>query len=319
MHLLITSAGRRNHLISCFREDAASLNLPLRILAADFRPEFSPACRQADAHFAVPHCADSDYVPTLLKLCREHEVRVLVPAIDPELPILSAHRAAFAAIGTHVVVSGPEAVAVSQDKGRTAEVLLASGIATPRTLSLADYLHAPKRLQHPVIAKPRTGSASQGIVRPNSAEELTTLNPQDYIVQELWEGREFTVNVFFDRAGRMRCAVPHERLEVRAGEVSKGVTRRHPQLEEVAWRLPAALSDAAGPLCFQAIVRDSGEIAVFEINARFGGGFPLAHRAGAPFTRWLLEEAIGCQTTAADEWRTGLTMLRYDAAVFFDE
>ena len=33
MNLLITSAGRRNQLIECFRQDAAALGLPLRVLA----------------------------------------------------------------------------------------------------------------------------------------------------------------------------------------------------------------------------------------------------------------------------------------------
>jgi carbamoyl-phosphate synthase large subunit len=55
---------------------------------------------------------------------------------------------------------------------------------------------------------------------------------------------------------------------------------------------------------------------LFEINARFGGGFPLAHNAGAYFTRWLLEEAAGHSSDANNNWRSGVRMLRYDAAVF---
>jgi len=55
---------------------------------------------------------------------------------------------------------------------------------------------------------------------------------------------------------------------------------------------------------------------VFEINARFGGGYPLAHRAGAKFTKWLLEEVIGAPCTAKDSWDEGLLLLRYDSEVF---
>jgi carbamoyl-phosphate synthase large subunit len=55
---------------------------------------------------------------------------------------------------------------------------------------------------------------------------------------------------------------------------------------------------------------------VFEINARLGGGYPLAHQAGATFTKWLLEEALGLPCTAVDTWRAGVEMLRYDTAVF---
>lgn len=318
MNLIVTSAGRRNHLIDCFRADATSLGIALHVLAADFQPESSPACLQADAHFAVPHCSDPAYVPRLLEICRKNEVAMVVPTIDPELLLLSQHRKDFAAIGTRVIVSTPEVVALSQNKQATAARLSAAGIVTPKTLSLADYLKDPARLKSPVVAKPNGGSASFGIVRPRDPSELATLDPAGYIVQELWKGREFTVNVFFDRAGELRCAVPHERLEVRAGEVSKGITRHVPTLEEAARKLATAMPGAFGPLCFQAILADSGEAAVFEVNARFGGGFPLAHRAGARFTRWLLEDACGLPLTASNDWKAGVTMLRYDAAVFVD-
>ena len=55
---------------------------------------------------------------------------------------------------------------------------------------------------------------------------------------------------------------------------------------------------------------------MFEVNARFGGVYPLAHRAGARFSQWLLEESLGLQCTANNDWRAGVTMLRYDDAVF---
>ena len=58
---------------------------------------------------------------------------------------------------------------------------------------------------------------------------------------------------------------------------------------------------------------------VIEINPRFGGGYPLAWRAGARYSRWLIEETLGLESTAqADDWRDGLVMLRYDDAVFVD-
>lgn len=318
MNLIVTSAGRRNQLIACFREDAARLGIPLRVVAVDHQAESSPACLQADARFSVPHCTDAGYASCLLDLCRQHEAALLVPTIDPELPVLSAHRGEFAAIGTRVVVSAPETVALCQDKRATAARLAEAGIATPATLPLAEYLRDPKRLRTPVIAKPNRGSASIGLVRPQRLGDLAALDPDGYIVQELWQGREYTVNVFFDRAGHLRCAVPHERLEVRAGEVSKGVTRRQAALEETARKLSTVLPGAMGPLCFQAIVTGSGETAVFEINARFGGGYPLTHRAGARMTQWLLEEACGRPLPAHDGWREGVTMLRYDDAIFLD-
>lgn len=294
------------------------MGLSLRVLAADANPAMSAACHAADASFPVPRCSDPSFVPALIEICMRERVALLIPTIDTELAVLSQNVDRFSAIGTRVVLSAPGVVALAGNKFETAKFLKAAGIPTPQTMTLRDYLRDSASLRLPVIAKPNGGSSSIGIVRPQSLQELSGLNPGSYIVQELWKGREFTVNVFFDQAGWLRSAVPHERLEVRAGEVSKGITRAMPALLEAAEKLARILPGARGPLCFQAVVADSGEFAVFEINARFGGGYPLAHRAGARFSQWLLEESAGLPTSATNEWRAGVTMLRYDDAVFID-
>jgi carbamoyl-phosphate synthase large subunit len=317
--ILISSAGRRNQLIDCFRQDARKLSLDFRVLAADMRPDLSPACQKADAAFSVPRCTSAEFVPALLDLCRRERITLLVPTIDPELVILSLNAAKFAAVGTRVAVSAPEVVALASNKQLTVSKLEAAGVPTPKSMALFDYLRDPSQICAPVIAKPTTGSASVGIVRPRTPYELSHLNPDLYLVQELWQGTEFTVNMFFDRSGCLRSVVPHERIEVRSGEVSKGTTRRVPALEEAARKLALALPGATGPLCFQAVVTAAGKFAVFEINARFGGGFPLAHRAGARFTQWLLEEVGGLPLSANDNWKEGVTMLRFDHAVFLND
>ena len=316
--VLFSSAGRRNQLIQCFRDDAQRLKIGLRVLATDLRPELSPACHQADAAFPVPRCTSPEFVPALLDLCRREGVDLVVPTIDPELAALSAHAAEFAAVGTRVVVSAPAVVALANNKLATARQLAAAAIPTPESLTLADYLADSRRLRWPVIAKPNGGSASVGIIRPRQVQDLADLPRENYLVQELWEGREFTVNVFFNQDGRLCSVVPHERIEVRSGEVSKGTTHRIPGLRTAAEKLARALEGACGPLCFQAVMTASGEFAVFEINARFGGGYPLAHRAGARFSQWLLEEACGRPSSANDDWKEGVTMLRYDSAVFLE-
>ena len=38
----------------------------------------------------------------------------------------------------------------------------------------------------------------------------------------------------------------------------------------------------------------------------------------ASFARWLLEEVSGLPSSAQNVWREGVTMLRYDAAIFSD-
>jgi carbamoyl-phosphate synthase large subunit len=309
--VLFTSAGRRVELLNCFRDGQT------RILAADMEPDFSAACASADGSFKVPRCTDASYIPTLLEICRKEGVKLLVPTIDTELEALAEAQKEFAALGTRVHVSDLEVVRMARHKGKTAEFLTRNGIPTPRTATVAEVIGRPESFRWPVILKPAGGSSSIGIqIAHDFAEFKAMANRLDYIAQELWKGREFTVNIFFDQQGILKCAIPHWRKETRGGEVSKGITWRHPVLMDLAERIGRALKGARGALCFQAIVGEDGSAAVFEINARFGGGYPLAHRAGATFAHWLLEEVRGFPCTANNDWQDRLMMLRFDDAVF---
>jgi carbamoyl-phosphate synthase large subunit len=306
--MLLSAAGRRVALLRLLRADAAALGLTPRIIALDRVPHLSAACALADMAVAAPTATDPGFGAFAAAVCARERVRLAIPTIDPELPAWAAIAPALRQSGTLVNISAPEAVAVARDKVATMRALAAHGIAVPRTGAASEAASWGMDL----IAKPRGGSASVG-VRLVGAADLAGL-ADDMLVQERLVGEEYTVNLFVAQ-GRTVVAVPHWRRAVRAGEVEKGITRRHAGLAAIAARLPEAVPGLSGALCFQAIDTPDGP-KVFEINARFGGGFPLAHAAGAPFTRWLIAEAAGLPAAPHDDWQEGTTMLRYDAAVF---
>lgn len=255
----------------------------------------------------------------MLEICEAEDVQMVVPTIDLELSPLAEAADRFAQIGTRVVISDAPVIALARDKLATARLLLENDLGAPRSGTIEDVTRDPDSWRWPLIAKPADGWGSLGIVRLEKPSDLSQLDSGDptLFVQELISGQEYTINMYFNRDGKFGCAVPHLRVEIRAGEVSKGITERHSELELVAERLGGVLKGAKGPLCFQAIVRPDGTAYVFEINARFGGGYPLAHEAGAPFARWLLEEELERPSTVCNDWRDDLVMLRFDDAIYF--
>lgn len=321
LRLLVTSAGRRVELIEAFRDSAARLGVTLTVIACDQYPDLSAACHRADLAFSVPPVTGPDYVPALVSAVRTHGVDLIVPTIDPELLPLAQAASRFAAEGADLVISSPELVAMTGDKLATARFFADHDLPAPLTMALEDVLARPAAWPGPLFIKPRFGSASRGVRPVASIADLAgippaELMPEPMLAQALLTGTEHTINLYFDRAGHLRSAIAHERLRVRAGEVEKGITRRLPALMGLARDLAAALPGPRGPLCFQAMVADDGSAQLFEINARFGGGYPLAHHAGATFARWLLEDALGRPSTANDDWHEGVMMLRYDSNVF---
>lgn len=314
--LLVSSAGRRVGLIDCFRQSAAAAALELEVLACDMEPALSAACSVADKAFAVPPYAEPGFVDALLGIVREHGVDLVVPTIDPELAPLAEAAGRFASLGARVHVSPPSVIDVARDKFRTAAVLASAGVPVPETIAF-DAAGVPNgAVGWPAFLKPTGGSASRGIRIVAGPEELPRQVDEPMILQQLLRGPEYTVNLFIDQVGRLRSAVAHRRLRVRAGEVEKGRTERNALFSDLAAGVARALPEARGVLCFQVILDETSGPRVFEINARFGGGYPLAHHAGAEYARWLLEEVAELPSTAHDAWRSGVLMLRYDAARF---
>ncbi len=313
--VVISSAGRRVGLVGCFREAMGSAG---RIGAIDSSP-FSPAACLADSAWRVPNCRSAEFLPYVLDLCRREAVSLLVPTIDTELAAYASARPRFEAVGTSIYISNPKVVAIAADKVATHEWLVQHGFPTVRQGLPVEVLGAKKSWSLPLIAKPRDGSASIGVqlVRCWAAlDVLAETEDHNYIVEEIAPGSEFTINVYVNREGECVCAVPHRRLEVRAGEVSKGVTVKDRRLMSLGQQIAEGLPGARGPLNIQCFMSDSGKVNVIEVNPRFGGGYPLAHNSGARFTHWMIEELDGQRVEHFDAWQDGLAMLRYDEAVY---
>ncbi len=318
INILFTSTGRRVALIRAFRESLHRLGLQGRIYAGDAKKNV-PTLFVADEKMKLPPIRDPQWIPTLKEICRDKQVDLLVPLIDPELIPLSRHRDEFAAQGTTVLVCAEATNQICRDKRRTDVFFREHGIKTPGLLTI-DYLEREYDWKRPVILKPADGSSSIGVVKVFDRDELRfyagrTTNP---IIQPWLEGIEYTIDVLVDFSGRVLCAVPRIRIETRAGEVSKGVTSKYRDVMAASRRIAEALPGACGCVTIQCFRETGTDQLIFtEVNPRFGGGYPLSYAAGADYPGWILAQLASIPFSIDfDGWRDGLAMLRYDAAVF---
>jgi carbamoyl-phosphate synthase large subunit len=318
--VLISSIGRRTQLVRCFQQAFEQLGIKGRVIGVDSNPDYAPAAHLVEECRNVPPCTDPAYAECVLSICQERDVCLVVPTIDPELPVYAAARDRFRLSGIQVAISGPRTVHIAGDKAETNTWLRSKSIPTLRQTDSTEASKIAGQWPLPLMVKPRRGSASVGVRKITSYEMLHAMlaDNSDLLIEEFAQGEEYTINVFVDSQGRCVCAVPHRRIEVRGGEVSKGITVKNPLLIQLAKQIVESLPDAFGPLNIQCFLSDSGAVRVTEINARFGGGFPLANEAGAAFPVWLLEGVLGLPSTAKfDGWTDKLIMLRYDSAVYF--
>ncbi len=274
----------------------------------------SAAGHLADTFELVPSVGDDEFIARTLDIALRHGVDVIIPTIDPEIEVFANHRQVFAEHGIDVWVSTPEVSRLGWDKWELYLWLRERGLPTVDTFQISDL---PGATMHgPVVAKPRSGSAGIGVLFAETADELDSSSLDiSYIVQSRAPGVEVTVDFAVGREGRVLGVVPRRRIEVRGGEVSKGVTVDYPAVIQTARAVAESLPGAYGALNVQVFYEPSTEeINVIEINPRFGGGYPLTHLAGANFFDALTRSARG-EVVEDLEWSPGTLLLRYDAEV----
>lgn len=311
MKLLFTSIGRRVELVQAFQNAARQLGVELTLYGADITPT-APALYFCDRTVLVPRIKTPEYIPALLDICRTEGIDALIPTIDTDLLILAQSKEQFAAIGTRVLISAPDKIALCRDKRLTADYFHSVGLESPAPVDDVSRYQGP----FPAFIKPKDGSSSIFAYRADTREELLSYAAQvpDYIIQPFISGTEYTVDIFCDFAGNPIYITPRIRQAVRAGEVLKTQIAQEPSIIAQMQRLIRDYKPC-GPITVQ-LIRSGETNHYIEINPRFGGGAPLSMLAGADAAQALLRllggEALSFQPEAAED---GAVYSRFDQSV----
>ena len=154
MNVMLTCAGRRSYSVEIFK---AAVGDRSRVFACDSSAD-APALQKADKAFVVPRVDREDYVDTLLAICDDHQIGLLVPALESELFLLAMNRSRFLAIGTVPLVSPPEITATCCDKLAMSNFLGNCGFLVPHTfdsLAAAGTALSRGNIAFPLVIKPR--------------------------------------------------------------------------------------------------------------------------------------------------------------------
>lgn len=313
-NILITSAGKRVTLVNLFKKELALDYPKAKVFTTDMNPELAPAGYVSDYCFQVPRVTDPAYLQQLIRICQENEVGMIIPTIDTELLLLASNRELLQQAGAIPVVSSLDFVTDCRDKRNTNALFQRLNIRVPE----------PRDKHHPVFpmfAKPYDGSLSKDLFVIRNEQELTPeimehpkLIFMEYIDKSQY--KEYTVDLYYGRDNELKCIVPRERIEIRAGEINKGRTRKNylvTYLKERMGYLPGVI----GCICIQLFYRETDQdVVAIEINPRFGGGYPMSYHAGANYPRFLIQEYFKKgKVVYTDDWRDNTLLLRYDSEV----
>ncbi len=243
---------------------------------------------------------------------KSHSIDIVLPFIDPGVEVAS--RCKERNPDVFAPVSSEELAHAMFDKAIAAQWFERAEIPIPRTYTATD-------IQYPAILKPRTGSASKGIVVVNNADELgrAPLALDEYLIQEYIADRdEYTIDCYVGtQDSEVKCAVPRIRLATASGEVVRTETRRIPALMSMAENVLTTLG-FCGAVTLQFIHdKRNGRFLLMEVNPRLGGGVICSILAGADIAKMIIEECEGYNANPCRTWRDGALMTRYFKEVMF--
>lgn len=314
-NILITSAGKRVALTQYFKETLNRFFPEAKVYITDMNPEMAPVSYVCDGAFTVPRVTDSEYPEVLLKICDEQSIGMIIATIDTELLLLAELKGELDKKGIKVIVSDKPFITVCRDKRNTAKFFEEHGVRIPKEVDKYNPTF-------PLFAKPYDGSLSTNLHYVKCSEELSQeiLNDpkllfMEYIDKNIY--KEYTIDMYYGKDNKVKCIIPRERIEIRAGEINKGRTAKNEILAFLKEKLEY-IEGCVGCICVQLFFHpETKDMVGIEINPRFGGGYPLSYNCGGNFPELLIREYfLGEEIDYFENWTDGMLMLRYDDAIY---
>ena len=308
IRVLITGVGGGGH----GRQVLKAIKLaptPYHIVGVDMSP-ISLGLFDVDEGFVVPPANDENYIPTLINLCVEKKIRVLITGSEPELKVISRHRGEFQRIGVLLLINSSEVIDVCMDKWRTVQFLQSNGFTVPRSFLIESEEALSQVDVLPVVIKPTIGGGgSYNVHIAQNEEELqffckSILKQGAFPLVQEYIGTphdEYTVGVLTTLDGKLINSIAAKRyilsglsgkIKVRnltdkkhlsdilaiSSGISQGVIDDYKELRGICERIALKLG-AKGSINIQCRFWNN-KLYPFEINPRFSGTTSLRAMVG---------------------------------------
>lgn len=313
MNILITSCGRDISLIKAFRS-ALINNGGGKVIASDISYN-APGLYFADEYVLSPSSDDPSFIPFILDICIKNDIKLLITARDAELITFAEAKSKFDAINVKILTAPLDSLRICRNKLLFCKFCEENGFPIPKT-----YFHEDQ-INYPAFIKPITGAGSLNVHKLFSKKELELVKEiysDIFLIQELVDWPEYSIDLFSDFHGRVISVIPRERIRTVGGESYVGRTYKNEILINESIKIAQALK-LIGPNTIQCFFSGSS-IKFIEVNPRFGGGANLGFNSGANVPELLVRILNGESIEPCiGEFKDKLLMLRYTCDIFLEE
>lgn len=240
-----------------------------------------------DRFVLVPSATDKEYISTLEKIAKEHNISCLIPVSEIEIQVLNDYLLSNKVFAAPLVIANQKAISLCFDKYETIKFLKANGIKVPWTVPISQ-----EPLKYPCILKNRRGAGSKNMVIVEDQKDWQYYRDKrnDAILQGLLlpSDSEYTCGVYRGSDKITKCLIMKRVLKNDVTGIAEVVEDK--SVEELCFKV-AELLDLRGSINIQLRKTELGP-EIFEINPRFSSTVLFRHHVNFCDLIWSIEDTL---------------------------
>lgn len=250
------------------------------IYTMDMLPEhLCTASVFSEKHFQVPKLSDKNFENVFEKILINNNISTFIPIMNEEL--ILANKLSLKENYKHIDFWTSDLYSDLINKEKAYNLLKISGVRVPQSIfSYSDFLNIMNDNQNLIFAKPKIGLGSKDARIMNL--EKTNIDKtffNYYLLQEICEKPEITVDSFYDNKSDELYIYCRERIEVKSGVSVKVRVFFDTDLYNIAKKIAINIGQI-GAICFQVMKNKEGNYVVTDLNLRTGAGTNMTCSAG---------------------------------------
>lgn len=232
----------------------------------------------------IPFVNDENFINEINKICNDFNIDFIIPAHDSVVLKLAQHADVLKA---KIITSPIETCEIARSKKKTYEKLK-NIILCPKIYKITD------EIQFPVFIKPDVGQGSKGAKKCLTRAELDVeyVSNPEIVISELLTGKEYTVDCFTNKDGKLLFVGGRERARTNNGISVNSYPVKNIKFKEIAEKINSSLK-FRGMWFFQVKENSMGELALLEIAPRIAGTMGMYRGLGVNFILLALYDAMG--------------------------
>lgn len=234
-----------------------------------------------DVVYQVPFSTNKNYLKSILEICEKEKVELIIPSTDFEAYYLSLSHEKLPLLAS----SGLNETELFLNKYLTWKEFSKCNIPFAMSVLPSEYNNDFKEL----IVKPTKGRGSREVyINPKDVK----LFSDEFIVQELYKGKEITTTFYVKKNGELHGFITFER------ELENGMTTKCEVIDEYDKEIKKIILamiknfSIRGSCNIQSIVTNTKKIVPFEVNCRISGTNSIRSQFGFEDVKYILQEYL---------------------------